>query len=496
MNKSDIMKKNEQEVNTFIIKIHTWLFIISPICIILNLFKIFNIPWNFTIVICTVGIPVCSIPLIYNAAKLDMNYFKYIAVATLLTLQTILYGFNYMTVAFFWFIPIGTACLYFDVKLLKITFIGLLPAILIGEIIASYNSVYTEAAYKWIPLHMISFIIEFAILIPLFIFMAKRANKILFHTAELLEDSEKQFSENEKLSKNLAASVNQILEITNKSNKAIELISSSIQSIELESENILDTAFNTNKNIDSIFDKIDVTVQESANVMIHVENMSTISQGNKNELEDSLHEMKQIEIHTEKSKFVIHTLSQQANEILNIVDTITNIAEQTNLLALNATIEAARAGEAGKGFAVVAQEVRNLSERAGSSAESIRKLLNNITQSVNNAVNSISDTYGVVESGLGSMHKTVGNFNKMLETQNDIIMRVDNITKLVQCFKDYGISIKNTMDILCDKNSANHINISYISDSIENLYTSSSEMLSYIKEIEIDSRILEDKRSA
>ncbi len=96
----------------------------------------------------------------------------------------------------------------------------------------------------------------------------------------------------------------------------------------------------------------------------------------------------------------IARLDTAGQEIVGIVDTITELAEQTNLLALNATIEAARAGEAGRGFGVVANEVKDLAQRTARSASGIASVVEEIQQRLDqstDATATIADLIATLE---------------------------------------------------------------------------------------------------
>ena len=87
----------------------------------------------------------------------------------------------------------------------------------------------------------------------------------------------------------------------------------------------------------------------------------------------------------------IRSLSEAAEKIGNVVQTIADIAGQTNLLALNATIEAARAGEAGKGFAVVAGEVKTLASQTAKATDEISRQIAGLREATGAAVTAVED---------------------------------------------------------------------------------------------------------
>ncbi len=107
------------------------------------------------------------------------------------------------------------------------------------------------------------------------------------------------------------------------------------------------------------------------------------------------------------------TLGDAADEIGNVLETITEISEQVNLLALNATIEAARAGEAGKGFAVVANEIKELAKQTSDATMEIKTKVEGIQQSTQGTVKGIES----ISATINRVHEIVAVISTSVEEQ-------------------------------------------------------------------------------
>ena len=128
-----------------------------------------------------------------------------------------------------------------------------------------------------------------------------------------------------------------------------------------------------------------------------------------------------------------------AEEVREIIDTISNIAFQTNILALNAAVEAARAGSAGKGFAVVADEVRQLASKSDEASKATKARIENAITAVQKGSTYVADvsealekTVELVNSAVSKMGDVADASQQQAESIEQIREGIDQISAVVQ----------------------------------------------------------------
>lgn len=290
--------------------------------------------------------------------------------------------------------------------------------------------------------------------------MAQSFNGLIKGLKDLIETSKQSASENASIShelsttslnvgNNVEKSVTVIDEATNTANKIKDEILVAIANAQESKKDIIQA----NENLDAARNDIvslTTRVQESAELEVEL-----------------AHKM--------------DSLSQQANDVKNVLSVISDIANQTNLLALNAAIEAARAGEHGRGFAVVADEVRKL-------AETTQKSLTEINATINVIVQSIMDVSGQMNSNSKEVQALANISNEVEDKINSSVQivhaAVQASDRTVMDFEKTGKDVQFIVSQVGEINkmsSQNARNVEEIASAAEHLNTMTDELHSKLE---------------
>ena len=241
----------------------------------------------------------------------------------------------------------------------------------------------------------------------------------------------------------------------------------------------------TVKRADNIKDTLEEEVQDSNEVKMAINSANKNLKNTVEIIENTVNEIQDNSQNEFELANKLHQLSQDAEQVKDILIVIKEIAEQTNLLALNAAIEAARAGENGRGFAVVADEVRKLAERTQKSLGEIDATINVIVQSINGASDdmnkNIENVKAITDKTVDVQEKIENVSVEMDEVVKKVDRNVENVENIVKEIEDFIMQIHNIEKISLN-NKDNIMKNKNIVDRITNL---ADELLREIKQFRI-----------
>lgn len=245
----------------------------------------------------------------------------------------------------------------------------------------------------------------------------------------------------------------------------------------------------TTTEVASATKEISATTNDLVNTMnevsVKANETKAFADSGKESIDEMSHTIQNLVGVTESVSQKLTLINKNADNISNIINTITKVADQTNLLSLNAAIEAEKAGKYGKGFSVVSKEIRRLADQTAVATLDIENMIKEMQSSVKSGVEEMDKFFVEVRLSVSAIEVIKQQLEKIINNVHEISPRfiavnegmlnqaegaeqiTEAITQLSESAKETASAIKGFNKVAEELNNA----VKNLEDEIEQFHS-------------------------
>ena len=464
--KNGLLVENEKQANKVVAKVMRITFIIFTLVYILDIVGIFTVDFQIMTVAYIGGSIMLLLPtLLVNILKLEKEYIKYVNVTTATIFVTLLSVTLTYHVVVIYVYPIAIASLYFSKALNIVAAVLTVIGVSIGQILAFKLPTLQDDNFLEFDDVIIFGVIPRALVLiavaAIFTMLCSRTANLLSNLLGAEEQKEvlnrmKQMKDSAmQTSETLFEMVTELSGITEGSVQANQRIAEETEHLLIGSIENATAVENADQRVKDITEQLMELSDMNHRTAILTEQIGENTKENQHRMDDAALCMQKINGSTNECKQIIATLGEESQQIIGIIETITNISSQTNILAFNASIEAARAGENGRGFAVVAEEIQKLSEQTKVAVESIGFIVHKVVKNTKDAVVAMEKNALNTQNGMESIKKA-NESSKLITTSNvELAGRIHEIDKVADVIRTKSDEVSDSMNKISNNTQRN-----------------------------------------
>ncbi|HWQ29602.1 MAG TPA: methyl-accepting chemotaxis protein [Negativicutes bacterium] len=396
MYQNDAIIQNTIHVNDVLVRIFKLVPVFMLALIVMKAAGFIVLGWLSLAIIAAAVTLACMIPIACRRFRMDAELIKRVSIYCTSILCLFCYCYLNMQSIILLAIPVGFACMYFDMKLIKITAGISAAGFILGEALCRIPGWGVQDFLNEIGSGIILEAIQLLIVLAILITISKNSQSMQDSMKSLYEDISSLVSDIQGSSQGLGEAegiiqknISLLVSGTAKDKEAAAIADEELTVSGIKARSIIS---NINKSMDNAKD------------MIRYTHTMLKRKGRDLKAED---EAKKIDEYDKNIMQTVSKLSCQTEKIKEAMKLIEIIINESKQLSMNAAAEAEAAEEDGEGPVILAIKVEKLAEETAISAEHIQEVLGSVVDDAESTLRSISKVYRELLKSLELINRSV-----------------------------------------------------------------------------------------